>query len=297
MTVSYFRILTWIYALSLALFASLLSTGCANSTKKGTSVNLENSLVNDLADGQLDMPLDRACLIASGVTREKALQKYLEKIRMLVSRIKQETGINNTINPSEKASILFNWLQENENNGVYKDCYDFKDTLNLKVGNCLSYAVRFTILCRQFGINNIKNVLVPGHIYNIINDHGKILYFEHTYTDGRVKETDIHNPQRKIMKDRELIAEIYLYRARNANSEKKYEQSLKYCQLALLGSPDDKRPIILIVDNYVAKKDFNHAFYYLENYLNNNPDDKQSLENTYIILRRLCRNSNTTIAP
>src|SRR3990170_9049844 len=103
---------------------------------------LEASLICDIQDGRLDMPFDRACLIASGVNADKKMQSYLTKIGALISRINQETDVNNTTDLLTKAQLIFDWLQRNANEGTYNDCYDIRDTLNLKVGNCLSYAIR-----------------------------------------------------------------------------------------------------------------------------------------------------------
>lgn len=121
----------------------------------------EMSLLRDIKDNCLDMPFDRACLIASGVHSDKKIQAYQKKIDLLISRITKETDVNNIDNPIEKAKIIFAWLKEYACEGIYRDCYDFKDTLNIKVGNCLSYAIRFTILCRHFDID-VKIFLFPA---------------------------------------------------------------------------------------------------------------------------------------
>ena len=255
---------------------------------KANPNHLETSLMNDIKDGRLDMPFDQVCLIASGVNTDKKMQTYLTKINRLAARINQETDISKTIEPSARAKILFDWLQKNANEGVYSDCYDFRDTLNLNVGNCLSYAIRFTILCRQFD-TNIKNVMIPGHIYNMMTSDGQTNYFEHTHSDGIVRQSDKDNPQSKIMNDEELIAEIFLYKARNANIDMEYETSIKYCQQALLCNPHDNRPIILLLDNYITQKNYNEAFQYLNNYLDHHPTDKESFRKTYTLLKRLCK--------
>lgn len=251
-------------------------------------------MILDLEDGQLDMPFEQACLIASGVDTGKKMQRYLAKIDLIVSRISHETDINKTSDPLAKAQVIFDWLQKNANEGVYNDCYDFRDTLNLKVGNCLSYAIRFTIICRRFGID-IKNIFVPGHIYNMLVANGQTHYFEHTHSDGIVKKMDKYNPQRKIMKDEELIAEIFLYKARNANHDMKYEESCKNCRLALMCNPSDSRPVILLLDNHIAKKNYEEAFRYLNDYLSRHPDDRKSFKNAYILLQRLCKKGEDNI--
>src|SRR3990170_7947969 len=106
--------------------------------KKDTN-QLETSLINDIQDGRLDMPFEQACLIASGVDTDKKMQSYLTKIYTLTSRINHETDINNAAEPLSKTQLIFDWLQRNANEGTYNDCYDIIDTLNLRVGNCLSY--------------------------------------------------------------------------------------------------------------------------------------------------------------
>ncbi|HHT9129678.1 MAG TPA: transglutaminase domain-containing protein, partial [Candidatus Brocadiaceae bacterium] len=238
---------------------------------------LETSLIKDIEDGQLDMPFEQACLIASGVTTDKKLHAYLAKIGLLISRINSETDVNKTSESIARAKIIFDWLQKNANEGVYNDCYDIRDTLNLKVGNCLSYAIRFTIICRHFDID-IKNIFIPGHIYNMLASNGQTHYFEHTHSDGIVKKTDLYNAQKKAMKDIELIAEIFLYKARNANNDMKYGESIKNCQQALICNPHDNRPVILLLDNYIAQKNYEEAFRYLNNYLSQHPDDKKSFK-------------------
>ncbi|MEP9410744.1 MAG: hypothetical protein HRF42_04965 [Candidatus Brocadia sp.] len=255
---------------------------------------LETSLIFDLEDGQLDIPFEQACLIASGVDTGEKMRRYLAKIDLLISRISHETGINETNNSLVRAQMIFDWLQKSANEGVYNDCYDFRDTLNLRVGNCLSYAIRFTIICRRFSID-IKNIFVPGHIYNMLVYDGQTHYFEHTHSDGIVKKMDKYNPQKKVMKDEELIAEIFLYKARNANHDMKYEESSKYCQRALMCNPGDNRPVILLLDNYIARQNYEEALRYLNEYLSRHPDDRKSFKNAYILLQRLCKKGDDKI--
>lgn len=250
--------------------------------------------MRDVEDGRLDMPFEQACLIASGVDTGKKMQAYLTKINLLISRINHETDINRTSDSLTKAEIIFDWLQKNANEGVYNDCYDFRDTLNLKVGNCLSYAIRFTIICRHFGVG-IKNVFIPGHIYNILTSNGQTRYFEHTHSDGIVKNADKGHPQKKMMRDEELIAEIFLYKARNANNDMNYEESCKYCRWALMCNPHDNRAVILLLDNYIAKKNYEVAFQYLNDYLSLHPDDKKYFKNIYALLQRLYKKEDDKI--
>lgn len=283
------------YPLIKKLFVVLfiVFAGCHSLQKTEESGAKENNnlnavLLNDIQDGRLDMPFDQACLIASGVNTDKKMQGYLKKINLLIVRIEQETDINTTSDPLKKAEIIFGWLQTSTNEGTYSDCYDFRDTLNLKVGNCLSYAIRFTIVCRHFGVD-IKSIFIPGHIYNMLVADGKTRYFEHTHSDGIVKKKDLYHPDKKIMKDEELIAEIFLYKARNANIDMNYEDSSSYCQRALMCNPHDNRPVILLLDNYIARKRYEEAFLYLSDYLSRYPDDKKSFKNTYVLLQRLSK--------
>jgi hypothetical protein len=269
----------------------ILLIGChslqhINSNDESSQNNLEASLIKDIADGRLDMTLEEACLIASGVNSAKKMREYREKMNHLISLIGQETGVTKTTDPFAKAQILFDWLQTNANEGTYKDCYDVRDVLNLKIGNCLSYAVRFTVICRYYGVD-VKNVLIPGHIYNLLEINGQTRDFEHTHSDGMVKKMDKDDPMKRVMKDEEVVAEIYLYRARNANNDLRYEESSKDCRLALMFNPHDSRFIILILDNYIAKKNYHEAFVCLNEYLTLYPDDKKSLKNTYNLLQRL----------
>lgn len=267
--------------------------GCyaLQSSETSTKKSLDDkgmSLIRDIEDGRLDMPFEQACLIASGITTDQKIKNYLEKINLLISQISQETYIGKTTDPLAKARLIFDWLQKNANEGIYNDCYDFKDTLNLKVGNCLSYAVRFTVICRHFDVN-IKNVFIPGHIYSMFASPEQKYYFEHTHSDGIVKKADLYHPQKKVMRDEELIAEIFLYKARNTNSDMKYDESIKYCQQALTCNSHDNRPVILLMDNYIAQKNYEEAFQYLDKYLSHHPDEEISLKKTHNLLRKLCR--------
>ncbi|MDO8142618.1 MAG: transglutaminase-like domain-containing protein [Candidatus Brocadiales bacterium] len=267
---------------------SMQHTGFIN--KNGAN-QLEASLIHDIQDGRLDMPFEQACLIASGVDADKKMQSYLTKIDALISRINRETDFNNSNDTLIKAQLIFGWLQKNVNEGTYNDCYDIRDTLNLKVGNCLSFAIRYTIICRHFGID-IKNLFIPGHIYNMLIVNEQEHYFEHTHSDGIVKNADRDNPQKKVMNDLELIAEIFLYKARNANNEAKHEKSIKYCQQAVMCNPHDNRPVILLLDNYIAKKRYEEAFQYLNDFISHHPNDKKSFKNTYTLLQRLCKSGD-----
>lgn len=286
--------ITGFFIISLMILAGCHSAQYTEYLNKKDTNQLETSLINDIQDGRLDMPFDRACLIASGVNADKKMQSYLTKISTLISRINQETDVNNTTDLLTKAQLIFDWLQRNANEGTYNDCYDIRDTLNLKVGNCLSYAIRFTIICNHFGID-IKNIFVPGHIYNMLIAGKQTYYFEHTHSDGIVKNSDRDNPQKKFMNNLELIAEIFLYKARNANNEMKNEKSMIYCQQALMCNPHDNRPVILLLDNYIAKKRYEEAFRYLNDYITHHPDNKYSFKNTYTLLQRLCKKGDNRL--
>lgn len=286
--------ITGFFIISLIILAGCHSAQHTEFINKKVPNQLETSLINDIQDGRLDMPYEQACLIASGVDTDKKMKSYLTKIDALISRINRETDINNTIDPLTKARLIFDWLQRNANEGTYNDCYDLRDTLNLKVGNCLSYAIRYTIICRHFGID-IKNIFIPGHIYNMLLVEKQEHYFEHTHSDGIVKNADMDNPHKKIMSDLELIAEIFLYKARNANNEMKHEKSIKYCQQALTCNPYDNRPVILLLDNYIAKKRYEEAFRYLNDYISHHPDDKKTFKNTYTLLQRLCKKGDNKL--
>lgn len=252
----------------------------------------EMSLFRDIKDNCLDMPFDRACLIASGVHSDKKIQAYQKKIDLLISRITKETDVNNIDNPIEKAKIIFAWLKEYACEGIYRDCYDFKDTLNIKVGNCLSYAIRFTILCRHFDID-VKNIFVPGHIYNMVSDNTHEYLFEHTHSDGIVKKKDRYHPKKKIMKDIGLVGEIFLYNARNHNINGDFDASIRFCEQAMMCIPDDNRPMILLIDNYVAKKEYELAFLHLDKYLEQYPAERKFFNKTHLLLKSLCDKKNT----
>lgn len=286
--------ITGFFLISLIILAGCHSAQHTEFIDKIVPNQLETSLINDIQDGRLDMPFDRACLIASGVDTDKKMKSYLTKIDDLLSRINRESYVSNTTDPLTKAQFIFDWLQRNAHEGTYNECYDIRDTLNLKVGNCLSYAIRYTIICKYFGID-IKNIFVPGHIYNMLIVKEQKHYFEHTHSDGIVKKVDRDNPQKKIMNDLELIAEIFLYKARNANNEVKYEKSIKFCQQALMCNPYDSRPVILLLDNYIAKKRYEEAFRYLNDYISHHPDDKKTFKNTYTLLQRLCKKGDNRL--
>src|SRR3990172_9784817 len=196
--------ITGLFITSLMFFIGCRSAQYTEFINKKDPHLLEASLICDIQDGRLDMPFDQACLIASGVDTDKKMQSYLTKIDTLISRISREAYVSNTTDPLAKAQFIFDWLQKNANEGTYNECYDIRDTLNLKVGNCLSYAIRYTIICRYFGID-IKNIFVPGHIYNMLIVKEQKHYFEHTHSDGIVKKVDRDNPQKKIMNDLHMM--------------------------------------------------------------------------------------------
>src|SRR3990172_7674321 len=189
---------------SLMFFIGCRSAQYTEFINKKDTNQLEASLICDIQDGRLDMPFEQASLIASGVDTDKKMQSYLTKIDALISRINREAYVSNTTDPLTKAQFIFDWLQKNANEGTYNDCYDLRDTLNLRIGNCLSYAIRYTIICRHFGID-IKNIFVPGHIYNMLLVEKQQHYFEHTHSDGIVKKVDMVNPQKKVMNDLHMM--------------------------------------------------------------------------------------------
>ena len=130
-----FRIAHETFSINNRTFHRILITlaGChlAQHTEyfnKKIQINWKRSLINDIQDGRLDMPFDRACFIASGVNTDKNAV-VSDKDQHPSSRINQETNANNTTDLLTKAQFIFDWLQRNANEGTYNDCYDIRDTL------------------------------------------------------------------------------------------------------------------------------------------------------------------------
>lgn len=95
------------------------------------------------------------------------------------------------------------------------------------------------------------------------------------------------------MKDIGLVGEIFLYNARNHNINGDFDASIRFCEQAMMCIPDDNRPMILLIDNYVAKKEYELAFLHLDKYLEQYPAERKFFNKTHLLLKSLCDKKNT----
>ena len=123
---------------------------------------LEQRLFADAADGRLDEhSLLDAALVASGVDRAEALQRYARQRDALVEELRPL--ISPTQTPRRQAEVVFEFMHRRVLQGGYHiDCTDLRLALDEGRFNCVSASVLFNCLAGPLGLP-VCGLEIPGH--------------------------------------------------------------------------------------------------------------------------------------
>ena len=134
-----------------------MSKKVLTDSKKG---NLEQKIIQEIKQG--DFSVERALLIASGLTNENQINVYIKKIEITVTDFKkflEKRNITNNGNQNYQiAKTLFEYLQKDNlnrynNDPLLTNVIDNQLSKNKKVGNCNGLTSLYTVLGLRLGLN------------------------------------------------------------------------------------------------------------------------------------------------
>ena len=163
--------------------------------------------------------LAQGALIASGVSSDKALFLYLNKIDKLCDLIAASTP--DYTDDFEKAKCIFDWLWSNtphryKQEGYYKltDVIDAQYRSDKEIGNCLGLTILYNVIAQTFGLPmkavHLESAFGPRpHVCSLMALSGKTIDIENIFLNGFDYHAHRNSPTRQEWGDRELIADIY----------------------------------------------------------------------------------------
>ncbi|MDP7244070.1 MAG: hypothetical protein QF568_01875 [Flavobacteriales bacterium] len=152
--------------------------------------NLEDLMIKEVKSG--DFSLERALLIASGLTDEKQIDEYIKKIDTLQEGFNKYYSTLPKVEIFKKTQIaeaLFKYLWETKPNR-YNSNFLLTDVIDTqlsqdkdqKVGNCLGLTSLYTVLGLRNGLD-LSVLYNDEHILSVLDD-GWEIHIENTERNG-----------------------------------------------------------------------------------------------------------------
>jgi tetratricopeptide (TPR) repeat protein len=191
------------------------------------TTELEEQLIVDIKSGK-DVDLERAILIASGISDESKLEKYQHKLGEIKNGLEDELDIESRlVKPTqtdivkELYELIISYQQVFTGDKSFLpdiiDTYSGDDPTQ-KFWNCIGATTFYSILALKFGID-LTVVDEPGHIFNRLknSDKNETVYdIEHTL-DRNVKINN--NPHGRESEVKSLVYFNFLNRADTLKEE------------------------------------------------------------------------------
>ena len=176
-------------------------------------------------------------LVASGISNDKALTLYLDKIKTLCQLFQKSSTAKNDL---QEARALFNWLWSTKPNRYESQGYfrltnvidNQLDPSVERIGNCLGLTLLFNILAQKI-VLKVKAVHIeetgngPHVLSMLIIGRGKI-DVENTLPNGFDFKEYLQNPHREMWNNRELIADIYHSSGNELFEHNELEEAIAY---------------------------------------------------------------------
>ena len=149
--------------------------------------NLEQKIIQEIKQG--DFSVERALLIASGLTSENQIEEYRKKIETTVTDFKKFLKKRNTTNNGNQnyqiAKTLFNYLQKDHpdrynHNPLLTNVIDSQLSKDKKVGNCNGLTSLYTVLGLRLGLN-LSVLFNDIHILTLLEEK---VVIDHTNPHG-----------------------------------------------------------------------------------------------------------------
>jgi tetratricopeptide (TPR) repeat protein len=208
-------------------------------------MNLEERMFEDIKAGKqigVDIPLEHALLIASGVRSERRLQEYLGKLdeihRKFQRRYKPKPGTPRALSVAEQLyHFLMKGRKDNDDRFQLNRVIDaFLEGKDEPLGNCLGLTQFYSVIGMREGLD--LNILYYDgrfiHVCNVINigKRKKIIDLR-AYPDLWIVHGDqeVKSSEGAIS---ELVKNIYFSKGRMHQDKKRYELATRNYNLALL---------------------------------------------------------------
>jgi len=172
---------------TLLIGVNLFSSCGPTSTNYEKSASLEEELSQDASDGRIDMPLERASLIVSGITNSDNLDHYSAKIDSILEQFKEDTNYSADQDDFFKGLVLEKWIYHkigsqfdfNGNQGnnpevtkaidAFSNSYIFYD--------CVALTNLYNILGERVGLQP-KAYFNKNHLFSGIETDSGIEFFD-----------------------------------------------------------------------------------------------------------------------
>jgi len=212
-------------------------------------MNLEERMFEDIKAGKqigVDIPLEHALLIASGVRSERRLQEYLGKLdeihRKFQRRYKPKPGTPRALSVAEQLyHFLMKGRKDNDDRFQLNRVIDaFLEGKDEPLGNCLGLTQFYSVIGMREGLD--LNILYYDgrfiHVCNVINigKRKKIIDLR-AYPDLWI----VHGDQEVKSSEEplsDLVKMVYVSKGIIHQDKKRYELATRNYNLALLLDPN-----------------------------------------------------------
>ena len=207
--------------------------------------SLEESLFEDCSDGKLDMPMERAALIASGLddttVYERAFEKLSGEIINDVNKKKYESGLERAI----ETGVQINSRVRHDYPGSRFDL-----TINpyFARGNCITFSILFDLLCKRQGIKS--GIVVndkQSHAFNFVEALNRKIYIDLVLGGKNFQQYEYMVKDSHEACSREIISHIYHAQAVQAMHQGEIKQSDRFMVRGLRVYPKNQK----ILEQYV----------------------------------------------
>ena len=213
---------------------------------------LESNLLANKKDEGVD--LAQGALLASGVSSDKEMFLYLNKIDKLCDLIAASTP--DCTGDIDKARCIFDWLWEttphrykSEGHCKLTAVIDAQYRNDKDIGNCLGLTVLYNVIAQMFGLSvkavYLESAFGPGpHVCSLLVLNGKTIDIENIFLNGFDYHAHRNAPTREEWGDRELIADIYASVGNDLFAAGKMNRAIENYEKAIQLNPKYNRPLL-----------------------------------------------------
>jgi tetratricopeptide (TPR) repeat protein len=213
---------------------------------------LESNLLANKKDEMAD--LAQGALMASGVTSDKEMFLYLNKIDKLCDLIAASTP--DCTGDIDKAKCIFDWLWEttphrykSEGHCKLTAVIDAQYRNDKDIGNCLGLTALYNVIAQMFGLT-VKAVYLEStfgsgpHVCSLLMLNEKTIDIENIFLNGFDYHAHRNAPTREEWSDRELIADIYNSVGSELFAAGKMNRAIENYEKAIQLNPKYSRPLL-----------------------------------------------------
>lgn len=231
---------------------------------------LEQTLIEDIQDGTLDMPLIRASLIAGGCV-DPMVNFYEKKMGDLSQEILRDVEKRNYFGDFEKACLIAEGIHRRVNGTDYAIRMDEMASPRIRKGNCVIQAILFYDICQKQGIDTgmLRNF---GHAFNFVDVEGQRTPIDATREDFSPSDENLKDDSLEYRTPIDILSDIYCNRGAKMILENKPEEAERFFRIGLEFDPNNMVIFENLVTLYYHKRDFEKALDALDKYASYYPE-------------------------